>query len=78
MKTILLALAATTALGSVAYAQGPLRTRVYAYPPGLSADEIRDYRMDQIERRQEMDREALRFNQKAERRAIDPDEDDID
>lgn len=76
MKTILIALAATTALGSAALAQ-PIRARVvpYSYPPGLNADEIRDYQLDQAERRHEIEREALRFNQQAERRAIDPDED---
>ena len=77
MKTAYLALAATAAFGLATAANAqPIRTTVYPYPPGLSADEIRDYQRDQMERRHEMDREALRFNQRVERRMIDPDEDE--
>lgn len=86
MRTILLAVSAAAAMtmtltSSASAADVPLRTRVYAppyaasYPAGLSADEIRDYQIDQMERRHEMEREALRFNQKAERRMMDPDDD---
>lgn len=75
MKTILIAAAAATAFAASATAQ-PIRTRVYAYPPGMSADEIRDYRYDQVERRQEIEREQMRFSHQVERRAIDPDGDD--
>lgn len=78
MRLATLTLAATAALGFAATAASaqPIRTRVYAYPPGLSAEEIRDYQRDQLERRQEIDREALRFSQRAERLAVDPDDDD--
>ena len=75
MKTILITLAASTAFAAAASAQ-PIRTRVYAYPPGMSADEIRDYRYDQVERRQELEREQMRFSHQVERRAIDPDDED--
>lgn len=80
MRTLLLALAATAAAGVAAIpaAQAqPIRTRVYVapYPAGLDADEIRDYRLDQMERRQEIQREALLTYQLSERRMVDPDED---
>ena len=75
MKTLLIALAASTAFAAAASAQ-PIRTRVYAYPPGISADEVRDYRYGQVERRQELEREQLRFSHQVERRAIDPDDDE--
>ncbi len=58
-------------------ADGPMRRPiVYAPPAGLSPDELRDYHMDQLESRQEMERRALRLRQQAERRAIDPEDDD--
>lgn len=82
MKTLLLALAATTALGSAALAQGyPARARSAPapYPApvtyGLSADEAREYEQDQLDRRQEMERESLRIRQKAERRVRGLDDD---
>jgi hypothetical protein len=52
------------------------RTVMYAPQATLTADELRDYQMDQLESRQEMQRRALRLRQEAERRAIDPDADD--
>ena len=76
MKSILTAIAAAAALAaamSVANAQ-PIRTRVFSAPVGLTADEVRDYQIEQMERRHEMEREALRFDQRAERRQIDPDD----
>ena len=46
-------------------------------PPGVvSADELRDFHMDQLENRQEAERRSLEMRQLAERRTIDPDEDD--
>jgi hypothetical protein len=84
MKSILLATAAT--LGVAAFglqAQAADATRVsvvhtYPAPPlaGLSPDELRDYQRDQLERRQEAQREALRAHQKSERRVLGLDEDD--
>lgn len=76
MKTILLAAVAAATLGAtVTVAESaPIRTRVYVYPPGMTADEVRDYRRDQMERRHEMEREALEFDQRVERRALDPDD----
>lgn len=81
MRTVLLALAATAACvtGASAADYGPIRTRVYVapvpYPPGMDADEVRDHQMEMVERRQEAEREALRFSQRVERRWIDPDDD---
>jgi hypothetical protein len=58
-------------------ADGPYRRPVVYAPQGtLTPDEIREYQMDQLESRQEMQRRALRLRQEAERRAIDPDADD--
>lgn len=81
MKFTLSAAAAAIVLGSatLAYAaDGLIRTRYYAPPPpiGLDPDEVRDYQRDQLERRQEMERQALHFRQKVERHSIDPDDDD--
>jgi len=56
-------------------------TRIYTTPvyPRMTAGEVRDYRMEQIERRHEMEREALRFRQRVERRVVDPlDDEDPD
>ncbi|WP_375461372.1 hypothetical protein [uncultured Enterovirga sp.] len=79
MRTMLLAFAAAAAIGAATGAAEarPLRTVVYAapLPAGLSADEILDYRMEQLERRQEMERERLQFSQRVQRRALDADED---
>ncbi|MDB5592673.1 hypothetical protein [Enterovirga sp.] len=80
MRPILLALAtaaAATVAALPAAAAEPLRTRVYVAPylAGLDPDEIQDYRMEQLERRQEMQREALRMRQRSERRFVDPDAD---
>ena len=79
MKTALLALVASTALASTAFAQTHSR-RVHGQPlpPGLTADEIRDYEQDQLDRRHEMERASLRMNQKADarRRGLDDDDDD--
>jgi hypothetical protein len=77
MKQIVLALAVGTALGSAAFAQGyPVATRAAPMPRHLSPDEVRDYEQDQIERRQEMERDSLRMHQKAERRALGLDDED--
>lgn len=74
MKTVLLALAASMTLGAVSVADAaPLRTRVQPLPSGLTADELRDYAEEQMERRHESERAALRMDQLAERRMIDPD-----
>lgn len=79
MRTMLLAFAATAAIGAATAAAEarPLRTVVYAerYPVGLSPDEVLDYRMEQLERRQEIERERLQFTHTIQRRALDPDED---
>lgn len=79
MRPMLLALAATAAIGVATSAADarPLRTVVYAepIPVGLSPDEVLDYRMEQLERRQEMERERLRFSHTIQRRVLDPDED---
>lgn len=79
MRSLMIGAAAAALLGSAFAAQSqPLRMRVYGPPPGLTADEIRDYRMDQLERRQEIQRERLEMRQRVERRMVDPDDDDID
>ena len=73
MKTILMALAATTFVGSAAIAQNyprPYPGRMAPAPYGLTSDEARDYARDQLDRRHEIERERLRMNQKAERRAL--------
>ena len=78
MTRILLALAATAALGSAALAQGyPVAGRPYGPAPArmLSPDEVRDYQRDQLDRRHEAERAALRMHQKAERRALGIDDD---
>ena len=83
MKTILIALATTTLVGSAALAQGypasgsgygapdhPVRVRAAPAPYGLSDDEARDYAREQLDRRHEMERDQLRINQKIERRRL--------
>ena len=88
MKTIIIALAATTLVGSAALAQGyptsgygvpdrPVRVRVTPgpVPYGLSDDEARDYARDQLDRRHEMERDRLRIDQKIERRRLGLDDD---
>lgn len=76
MTRILFALAATAALVPAAMAQGyPGPRGVYVARQGVSPDEIRDYERDQLDRRQEMERKALRMHQKAERRAFGMDDD---
>ena len=77
MRRVLLALATGALLTSAATAAEP-RYRAYdpPLPVGRDPDEVRDYRRDQMERRQEMEREALRFRQKVERRAWDDADDD--
>ena len=85
MKSTVLAIAAMAALGSAAlapHAQAADATavtvrHVYPAPPlaGLSPDELRDYEQDQLDRRQEMQRESLRAHQKAERRMLGLDDD---
>ena len=75
-----LALVASAASAQT-YVQRPVTVRPSGYvvapaPQGLvTAEEIRDYRMDQLEKRQEAEERALEMRQLAERRAIDPDED---
>lgn len=84
MTINLSAAAAAFLLGSAALAgpamaaDRPLRAPIYYAPPpvGLDPDEVRDYQRDQLERRQEMERQALRFRQKVERRNLDPDDDE--
>lgn len=83
MKTILIALAATTLVSSAALAQTygdpgyPVRVRVgpAPLPYGLSDSEARDYARDQLDRRHEMERDRLRINQKIERRRLGLDDD---
>lgn len=81
MKTILIALATTSLVGSAALAQGypasgygapdrPVRVRAAPAPYGLSDDEARDYAREQLDRRHEMERDQLRINQKIERRRL--------
>lgn len=75
-----LALVASAASAQT-YVQRPVTVRPSGYivapaPQAvLSADEVRDYQMDQLEKRQEAEERALEMRQLAERRAIDPDED---
>lgn len=90
MRTTLYGVAAAALLGSACTASAqplnvyveryPYRTttRIYTEPanPRMRVDEVRDYRMEQAERRHEMEREALRFRQRAERRVIDPADDE--
>lgn len=91
MNRSLIVLAATVAFSSAAFAQSRSATVVtvpgrayappvvaYPAPVGLSADEIRDYQEDQLDRRQEMQRDRLRMNQMAERRVLGFDNDDLD
>lgn len=75
MTRLLLAFAASAAFVSAATAQGVV-VRVPGQPPRLSSDEIRDYQQDQTDRRHEMERDALRMDQKAELRARGLDDDD--
>jgi hypothetical protein len=75
---ILPAFLASAALASAASA-APKRVPAYAAPPGgLTVEEIREYHRDQLERRHEMERAALRMSQKAELRARGLDDDDLD
>ena len=82
MRTRLVALAATAVICASALPCGGASAQGYparAFPPpprGLTLDEIRDYERDQLDRRQEMERAALRMHQKAERRARGLDDDD--
>ena len=75
-----LALVASAASAQT-YVQRPVTVRPSGYvvapaPQGMmTADDIRDYQMDQLEKRQEAEERALEMRQLAERRAIDPDED---
>ncbi|NNM72599.1 hypothetical protein [Enterovirga aerilata] len=86
MKVTSVVLAGALALvASAASAQTYVERRVTVRPSGylpppapqgmVSADEIRDYQMDQLEMRQEAEERALEMRHLAERRAIDPDED---
>ena len=87
MKVTSVVLAGALALvASAASAQTYVERRVTVRPSGylppppapvgaMSLDEVRDYQMDQLERRQEAEERALEMRQLAERRAIDPDED---
>ena len=78
MRMILPAFVASAALASAASAAPK---RVVAHPgppPGLTVEEIQDYHREQVERRHEMERAALRMSQKAELRARGLDDDDLD
>lgn len=77
MRIPLLALAASVAFAVPAAEAEPIRTRVYVapYPAWLDSDEAREDRLEHLERRQEVERHALRMHQRAERRMVDPDED---
>jgi hypothetical protein len=77
MKRFLVVPLAMAAFCSVAQAADAPYGRPILYAPqgGLSPDELRDYQMDQLESRQEMQRRAMRLRQQAERRAIDPEDD---
>lgn len=74
-----LLLAATAASAqSLAERRITVRPHAYAVPPPagfVSGDELREYRMDQLEGRQDAELRALELRQLAERRAVDPDED---
>ena len=86
MKLASVVLAATLALGaSAASAQTYVERRVTVRPSGylppppapqgrVTPDEIRDYQMDQLEKRQEAEERAMEMRHLAERRAIDPDD----
>ncbi len=87
MKLTSLALAGALALvASAASAQTYSERRVvtvrpsgYLPPPPapqgrMSADEIRDFQMDQLENRQEAEERALEMRHLAERRAVDADD----
>lgn len=77
MKPFILALAAAGTLAASAASAAPLYASSYPPAPArwLSPDEIRDYEEDQLERRQDMERDALHLRQKAQRRAYGLDED---
>lgn len=76
MKTILLTIAAVAALAVSASAQPAPRYRMVVPVQGdVSADEWRDDQEDQVERRQRMERRALRFRQLQERRFLGVDGD---
>ena len=78
MKSILFAtLAGLAACNAASAADGPSRRPIgYSLPATLSSDELRDYHRDQLENRQEMERRSLALRQKAERRLLDPEDDD--
>ena len=78
MKNVIMAAVALTALGFASSADAAsYRTRIVVNPYyGLTAEEAHDYRLEQMEHRQEMERESLRARQTAERRRIDPDDED--
>jgi hypothetical protein len=86
MKVTSVVLAGALALvASAASAQTYVERRVTVRPSGylppppapqgmMSTDEIRDFRMDQLENRQEAEERALEMRHVAERRAIDPED----
>ena len=78
MSRILLGLATSAMLASAASAQTAPRRAIVPPHASLSADELRDYHQEQTERRQEMERAALRMNQQSELRARGLDDDDDD
>ena len=72
-------------VASAASAQTYVERRVTVRPSGylppagppqgmMTADEIRDYRMDMLENRQEAEERAMEMRHHAERRAIDPED----
>ena len=88
MKVTSVVLAGALALvASAASAQTYVERRVTVRPSGylppppvaygtMSPDEVRDFQMDQLDNRQEAEQRSLEMRQLAERRAVDPDEDD--
>ena len=85
MKAKSVALAGMLALlGTAASAQTYVERRVtvrpsgYVVPPApqglMTADEINDYRMDQLEGRHDAEERAMEMRHHAERRALDPDD----
>jgi hypothetical protein len=88
MKVTSVVLAGALALvASAASAQTYVERRVTVRPSGylpprpvpygtMSPDEVRDFQMDQLENRQEAEQRSLEMRQLAERRAVDPDEED--
>ena len=88
MKLTSVALAGALALvASAASAQTYVERRVTVRPSGylppppapqgaMSREEVRDFHMDQLEKRHEAEERAMEMRQLAERRAVDPDEDE--